>query len=444
MPERSTSLSTQPYIVVSSDGHAGPRLEEDLRPYCPEGFLERFDAWTAQQHNDRAVTEARAAAAEGVIVAGQSYEQIGANETMTLSKQRMALNQRTLGHYDTDTRLREMDYDGVAAEVIFHGSQNLEALPFMAIRDWQTEPTSDKDLALFAVGYEIYNRWLADVVSAAPERLIGLAYLPMWDVDLAIDALTRAVNMGLKGVNLPAPRGGIREYDDPAWEPLWSACEDARMPLVTHAGIPFRPMFGPQITAVMIIESAGWPARRGMHRMILGGVFERHPNLHLIYTELTRGWWAHAMQELDHAYGHPNQAFRNQVPKKPSEYMMNNVFIGASFMPPEEADEAIKEGYSSRIIWGRDYPHGEGTYKFPEHENEESMTRLCYRWTFADHDETEVRAMLGENGIHAFHLNHTALTDIANRIGPRPEDVARPLLEIPEAWHDDHFGFGLK
>src|SRR5438105_2248893 len=32
-----------PLIVVSCDTHAGPRLKEDLRPYCPEKYLEQFD-----------------------------------------------------------------------------------------------------------------------------------------------------------------------------------------------------------------------------------------------------------------------------------------------------------------------------------------------------------------------------------------------------------------
>src|SRR4051794_2788684 len=39
---RSPEVSRR-YVVVSSDGHAGPSLEHSLRPYCPSTHLEAFD-----------------------------------------------------------------------------------------------------------------------------------------------------------------------------------------------------------------------------------------------------------------------------------------------------------------------------------------------------------------------------------------------------------------
>ena len=87
-------------------------------------------------------------------------------------------------------------------------------------------PDTEGDLELIRAGYRIYNRWLADFVSVQPERHIGLAYVPSWDIDLAVQEVEWAAEAGLRGVNLPAGRRGIREYDDPLWEPFWSACED--------------------------------------------------------------------------------------------------------------------------------------------------------------------------------------------------------------------------
>ena len=37
------------------------------------------------------------------------------------------------------------------------------------------------------VGRHIYNAWLADFVSVEPERHIGLAQLPMWDIDASVE-----------------------------------------------------------------------------------------------------------------------------------------------------------------------------------------------------------------------------------------------------------------
>ena len=196
-------------IVVSGDSHAGPRLREDLRPYCPRQHLDDYDAWVIA-NSSRATaefTENR----HKLVVAGLPYEQEASNEALAGLGARMKLNQQTRGHFDIQTRIAEMDYDGVAAEVIFHGSQNDEPLPFIGLRDWAAEVTAGTSLDLFEVGYGIYNRWLADFVSVQPERHIGLAYIPMWDADLAAAAVERAAAQGLRGVNFPAPRRGIRE-----------------------------------------------------------------------------------------------------------------------------------------------------------------------------------------------------------------------------------------
>jgi len=408
-------------IVVSGDSHVGPRLKEDLRPYCPKAYLEQFDRFIEANVNTMDSDRER-----DPLTGRSTY----ASE---VSITRQLLNRATAGHYDVDTRLREMDWDGVAAEVIFHGSQNTEVYPFSGRREW-AQPDTKRDLELVAVGHRIYNSWMADFVSAAPERLVGLAYLPMWDVDLAVKELKFAAEHGLRGVNFPGPREGIAEYDDPSWEPLWTACEDLKMNLTTHTGLPGSDFFGPQRMAMSRLEHAGWLCRRGMVRLIFGGVFERHPGLKIVMTELARGWWQPTMRELDFVYSSPSEALHAQVPKKPSEYMKTNVFIGASFAPPSEIREAIEDGYADQVLWGRDYPHGEGTYKYPESEDEESQTRHYLRWAFAGVPVDTATKMLSTTAIHAYDLNHDALAEVAANIGPTVDEVTAPMDHVPAEW----------
>jgi predicted TIM-barrel fold metal-dependent hydrolase len=408
-------------IVVSSDSHVGPRLQEDLRPYCPKEYLEDFDRFIAANLNTMDSDR------ENDPLTGRS------TYASEVSITRQLLNRATPGHYDVNTRLREMDWDGVSAEVIFHGSQNTEVYPFSGRREW-AQPDTKRDLELVAVGHRMYNTWLSDFISAAPERLIGLSYLPMWDVDLAVKELEFCAEHGLRGVNFPAPREGIAEYDHPRWEPFWSACEDLKMNLATHAGLPGHTVFGPQKMAMTRIEVAGWPCRRGMVRMIFGGVFERHPNLKLILTELSRGWWETTMREFDFVYSSPSEALHDQAPKPPSEYMKSNVFIGASFMPPSEVREAIEDGFADHVIWGRDYPHGEGTYKYPESDDEESQTRHYLRWAFEGTPLETATKMLSETGIHAYDLDRDALAKVAAKIGPTVDEVIAPWDHVPAEW----------
>ena len=113
----------------------------------------------------------------------------------------------------------------------------MEPIPFISsgVRG-RSKTYDDRDLA--GVGMKIYNRWLADFVSQAPHRHIGLAYLPMWDVEAAVAEVESGPRRGLRGVNFPAMRDGeLPEYNRSLWEPLWSVCEELRMPLVTHVGV---------------------------------------------------------------------------------------------------------------------------------------------------------------------------------------------------------------
>ena len=129
----------------------------------------------------------------------------------------------------------------------------------------------------------IYNQWLADFCSVEPERHVGLVHLPMWDIDAAI-ARARAgpPRPGSQGVNFPAPRHRrLPPYNDRAWEPFWSACED----LDDAAHDPRRRRRSRRCSrarddrAACRSRAAGGSAAARCTSMIFGGVFERHPDL---------------------------------------------------------------------------------------------------------------------------------------------------------------------
>src|SRR3984957_1713433 len=129
-------------VLVTCDTHVGPRLIEDLRPYCPQGSLADFDEFA---EDTRPVRE----------------WWLGAD----------APGSRLAGHYDSAARRKDMEGDGVVAEVLFHFSFNGELLPFIPSFTHSDNP-SDPELA--KVGMRIYNRWLADFCAELPGRRAGL------------------------------------------------------------------------------------------------------------------------------------------------------------------------------------------------------------------------------------------------------------------------------
>src|SRR5580765_5491988 len=106
----------QNIVVVSADNHVGPLLNEQLRAYCPRKHRRDFDEFAEQ---DRAY---RRAVFE---TAPEQFYRLPTGEWAHGGR-----NQQSAGHYDVHARLRDMDFDGITAEVIFHGSTNDEPMPF--------------------------------------------------------------------------------------------------------------------------------------------------------------------------------------------------------------------------------------------------------------------------------------------------------------------------
>lgn len=423
-----TSLDpTTPVPLVSCDGHIGPRLS-DMRSYCPATHLEAYDDYAGQ-------IGAMTAALTPSMARPVPVEDMP--EEARIAAEQSARMRATEGAHDIHARIRDMDTDGVAVELVFHGVQDMRPVPWVGPAGFTLGELIDPELRdLGAVGMHIYNQWLADACSVAPERFVAAVLLPIWDIDASIAELTWAREAGLKAVNLPAPRRGLRFYDERVWDPFWSACEELGMTLVTHAGALDREDSavhdGPHGGFIQMIELGGWPGRRALSRLILGGVFERHPELKLLLVEQNHNWWTSTIEEFDSAYLRSNWMVKDTVPRKPSEYLHDHVFIGASFMAPFEARHAIADGYAGNVMWGRDYPHVEGTWQ-PDDGSGENMTLASLRYCFADIDPAHTRAIVSDNGARILGLDQRELQAIGDRIGsPTLGDIRTPLEKIPE------------
>jgi predicted TIM-barrel fold metal-dependent hydrolase len=409
----------RPVVIVSSDTHIGPRLA-DMRQYCPERHVDEFDAFVSEHEQRRTSLRNTVLRAPGTP-AGDHYQN----------------NHATAGHNDPDARLRDLDWDGVAAEVLFHGSQNGEPIPFRHFAMGTAgAATTASSLELAGIGDHIYNQWLADFCSHQPERHVAATYIPYWNVQAAVDELRWARNVGLRGVNFPAQRIDMPQFNDPYWEPIWSTAEELGMPLLTHigGGHPL-PITGSERAALLQIEGSLF-GRRGIHWMIFSGVFERHPGLRIVPTEMPGEFWTSYVRELDTAWLSHYEENREKCPRPPSEYCTENVFIGASFLSRTEASAAVNDGYAAQVLWGSDYPHQEGTYQYPPSGNfaAGSMTRRALRATFAGLPEREVRAMAGLNAVSVYGLDADRLAAVAERISaPTFAELSVPLDEARPA-----------
>jgi predicted TIM-barrel fold metal-dependent hydrolase len=424
--EAAQSRVSAPYVVVSSDTHIGPRLVEDLRPYCPKDLFDEFDAYANELQKRRVA----AAAAKGRVSFGG--KEMGKDWGVRLD------NLQTPGHFNMHARLHDLDSDGVAAEVLFHDSQNGEPIPFQTDTLLMRSANVTQDFDLLRAGQRIYNQWLADACSIEPERHIGLMHLPMWDIDAAIEELQWAHSVGLKGVNFPTPKVFLEPYNSPAWNRFFSACEDLNVTLCNHGGAGASGGSYPGAMSIAKFEISMMARICPMDQLVYGGVFESHPRLKLVLTESPGTWWSFVLKEMDSIYLTDTRSYgpteRERVPRLPSEYAAEQVFIGASFHARFEAEDAIANGYADRVIWGSDYPHFEGTYQYDATgPNGETMTWASWRFHYAGLLDEQVRAFLGGNAMAAYDLDVDALTNVAARINaPTYEGLnSAPVSERP-------------
>ncbi len=119
---------------------------------------------------------------------------------------------------DPHLRIKDLDRDGVDAEVIYG---ILGAASRLNDREAGNEML------------RIYNDWLKDFCSHYPDRHIGLACLPYGDIDAAVKEVYRVAKMGIKGLELSCS-WDMEPMWHPMWDPLWKAVNDVQLPLHFH------------------------------------------------------------------------------------------------------------------------------------------------------------------------------------------------------------------
>jgi predicted TIM-barrel fold metal-dependent hydrolase len=394
-------------IVVSSDCHAGLPIAE-YRPYIEEKYHEMLDMAVP------ITIEMSQKASESFLIKEINDEW------------RQGIETELTGAWVYDERVKMLDRDGIAAEIIFpDGITEINTPPFGA---GLSMPTKDIMPELQWAGAMAHNRWLAEFCANNPERHHGVGIIPLlWDVEQAVENTRWCAENGLRHVMIPVMTNEFPGYNHIKYDPFWEACQDLGVMVHFHSGPgPMDNFFGPDWPAESADDRPGamglyvsevmWWLYRPLGFMIWGGVFERFPKLRACMTEGGTNWMLEPwLRMLDfHATAGPESAklgdYRSHLSMKPSEYFIRNIGVGASCAKRADMEVCSFLG-KDKLMWGSDYPHPEGTW--PETEN-----RLAEN--FSGFPEEDIRKLLGENAIAWYGMSREALKPIADRIGPEP------------------------
>jgi 2,3-dihydroxybenzoate decarboxylase len=196
-------------------------------------------------------------------------------------------------------RLKEMDEAGIDIQVISHGAPSAQKLP------------PDGATALVRG----VNDRLAAACAAHPGRLAAFAALPSNDPKAAADELERSVTrLGMKGAMMHGLSGSVF-LDDKRFWPIYERAEALDVPIYFHPGLPdarvAEAYYNDYAKDFPMVVRAAWgytvETATTAIRLVLSGVFEKHPKLKVILGHLGETL-PFLVWRIDHAIGRPGAA----------------------------------------------------------------------------------------------------------------------------------------
>ncbi|TMK65488.1 MAG: amidohydrolase [Actinobacteria bacterium] len=324
---------------------------------------------------------------DGMLLPGSERDDLDYHDLEAVMKQMTRDGRYWLplrpGEEDPVQRLPDMDEMGIDVAVLFGGHCLLVA-----------SVVESPDIA--AATLRVYNDYLAGYCATAPDRLKGVAMIPMQSPKVAADELRRAVNeLGFVAGVLPPHHKNGTMLADPSLEPIWDAAEELNVPICIHTiGIQISPAAPLAPGQIMGETYGGFPSMLALGSVVLGGVLERHPNLRVAFLEAGAGWVPYVMDRLQESY-ETFSLHAEKLPRDPEDYIRGGqVYIATE--PEERAlplvAELLGEDY---LVLGSDYCHPEGMCPF-------TMTALAER---ADLSDDLKRKILYDNPTRLYGLS---------------------------------------
>src|SRR5256885_7313054 len=207
------------YDLISADAHI-------LEP------KDIWDNWLPKQYQEKAPKLAKDVdGGDGWLFAGASDpDPIGLVSTPGMAFDEFRWTGVTYedarpGCYNGTERLKDMDIDGVDAEILFAPQRTIGHF------------LGDEDDDFVLAGVDAYNNFLFDEFCAPDHnRLIAVGQIPSLGIDVAVDYVRKLKAKGFKTVaisNWPSGGEGVSAEDDP----FWAAAAGEGMPVCIHINV---------------------------------------------------------------------------------------------------------------------------------------------------------------------------------------------------------------
>ncbi len=257
------------------------------------------------------------------------------------------------GGWDPEERIKEMAVDGVSGEVLY---------PSLAMDQFGLE-----NAALQEACFRVYNDWLIEYCSYAPERLFGIGMIATYEVVTAVAELERCKRTGLRGAIIWQVPPDELSFASEHYDPFWEAAQELEMPVSLHilTGKPYGPGVvggGGRRTAVQGLRSAVntkvYHAMNALCDIICSGVLERFPRLKVVLVENEISWLPFVLSQWDKYW--KRGTMDSPLTAPPGEYFQRQVY--RTFFNDPPSHWLFPDWGVANCMWSNDFPHPNSTW----------------------------------------------------------------------------------